>query len=209
MNPGYDITMETLILFKIAQALVVVMLLFFVFDVRLRGERHLRSNVPLFIAVLFPLYASGYLAIIFFFLGSATLFDWLAFLISFAGLMLVAKARIDLKGWYAWPGQFRVDMQLVRTGIYSYMRHPIYVGTFVFVMGTLLTVVVHSPLILGILMAVTAATLLAFITLAARCEEARMQEELGEVYISYQCEVNAVLPFKRPLSRSGKQDEDQ
>ncbi len=200
--------MGLLIFFKITQALVAVLLLFFVFDFRLRGERHLNAGTPLLVALLFPAYAIGYLSVVLFFLKSITVLDWVAFFISLTGLVLVIKARVDLKDRYAWPGQFRLNTQLVRNGIYAYMRHPIYIGVFMFVTGTLLTVIVHSVLWLGILMAIVAASLLAFVTLAARYEEVRLQEELGEVYISYQCEVNAVLPFNRGPSRSREKEAD-
>ncbi len=202
--------MISLIIFNMAQALIAIMLLFFVFDFRFRGEKRANSGVPLLIGILFPLYTVGYMSVIFTHLESVGVLDLSAFVLTALGTALAVKARIDLKGWYAWPGQFNINTQLVRTGIYAYMRHPLYVGVFVFIMGTLITVVMYSGFIFGIFMVMIAASVLAFVALAAKQEEVRLQNELGEIYVSYQCEVNAVLPLgrKRDVLRFSKREEE-
>lgn len=188
--------MYTLIFFQLFQSMIVLAIVFFVFDFRLRGESFFGSKLPILIGALFPLYCLGYLLILFSFLKSVTVMDWISFVVIVLSLALIIKAKIDLKDWYTWPGQFKEGSELIKRGLYTRMRHPIYVGIFMFVLGTLITVVIHSVFILGVFVCLVGASLLAFTFFAAQQEEHFLMMELGDVYIAYRYEVNAFLPFK-------------
>lgn len=196
-------------IFQILQAAVAVLILFFVFDIKHRGESNFDSGIPLFIAILLPLYCLGYVLVVFSYLDPVTVFDWMTLILTFLGLALIARARFDLRGNYAWPGQFKESLEFVRTGIYAHLRHPIYTGISIFLIGTLFTVVVHSHLIPGLLLAILSATILALLASMARYEEVYLRQKFGELYITYSYEVHAVFPLFRRSDCEGKDVESE
>lgn len=201
--------MNITIIFQIATALLLIALMLLVFDIRFRGEKRVDgAPFPLLLGAFLPLYGLGYLLIIFYYLGSVTIFDWISFILILVGTFIVARSRLDLRGNYAWPGQFIEKPELIKTGIYTRMRHPVYTGVGIFLLGTLFTVVVHSDLVLGIPMTVLSATILALLVSVARYEESCLTRELGDVYVSYICEVHAVLPFYK-AKREERYEEDE
>ncbi|MGM0628869.1 MAG: methyltransferase family protein [Patescibacteria group bacterium] len=204
--------MNLIILFQITVALLTLVLMFLVFDLRVGGRR--RSNgsyLPAVVGALLPLYGLGYLWVLFYSFNSLTVFDQISFVFISVGFVMAVKARMDLRGNYAWPGQFMEEIKIVKSGIYAYIRHPIYTGVGLFLIGTLFTVVVHSDLILGMPLAVLSASLLALLASVARHEESCLARELGDVYVAYVCEVHAVLPFsqikKEEKKRNNEKDE--
>ncbi len=60
------------------------------------------------------------------------------FLATLAGLAIAVWARIHLGQFWSDKVVLKVDHQLVRTGPYAYMRHPIYSGVLLGVAGTAL-----------------------------------------------------------------------
>lgn len=188
--------MYTLISFQLLQSVVVVALVFFVFDFRLRGETVFGSKLPLLIGTLLPLYCLGYLSVLYGFLETVTYVDWTAFMITVLSLALIMKAKIDLKDWYTWPGQFKHGPYLIKTGVYTWIRHPVYTGIFMFVFGTLLTVILHSVFMLGVFVSLAGASLLAFTFFVAQQEEFFLKKELGDSYIAYIYEVGAFFPSR-------------
>lgn len=191
-------------LFQMVQGIIIIALLFFVFDIRTRRQQSPKSSVPLFLGFFFPFYVLAYLLVLFVLPKAVTPFDWLALIFTSVGLALVMKARIDLRDYYAWPGFFKENTQIVRTGVYAYMRHPIYVGVYVFVFGTLLTVIYHAEFKIGLIVAMAAAALLASITVSARHEEEVLEDRFGEDYLNYKEEVYAGFPFCKRKSKKDK-----
>jgi len=78
--------------------------------------------------------------------------------------------------------------ELVRTGPYACVRHPIYTGLLVAALGTAATVGQARGLVALALMA------LAF-ALKIRTEERFMTELFGDAYARYRSEVKALIPF--------------
>ncbi len=188
--------MYTLVSFQLVQSMIVVALVLLIFDFRFRGESILGSKLPVLIGVLFPLYCLGYLLILFGFLESVTVMDWVSFVITVLSLILIIKARIDLRDYYTWPGQFKQSPKLIKSGLYNWIRHPIYFGIFLFVLGSLITVITHSVLMLGVLISLAGASLLAFTYFATEQEEYFLKMKLGGVYLNYKCRVDAFFPIK-------------
>ncbi|MGM0482505.1 MAG: methyltransferase family protein [Patescibacteria group bacterium] len=207
--------MNLIILFQVTVAVLALVLIFLVFDHRVGGRKRSNgSRLPLIVGTLLPLYGLGYLWVLFYSFNSLTIFDQVSFVFISVGFVMVLKARMDLRGNYAWPGQFMEETQIVKSGIYAYMRHPIYTGVGLFLIGTIFTVVAHSDLVLGMPLAVLSASLLALLASVARHEETCLARELGDVYVSYVCEVHAFLPFsqgkkevKYENNENGKVDE--
>jgi protein-S-isoprenylcysteine O-methyltransferase Ste14 len=81
--------------------------------------------------------------------------------------------------------------ELIRSGPYAYVRHPIYTGLLVALLGT---AVACGELRALIGLAVVAA---AFVR-KLRIEERFMRESFPEQYARYSSEVPALIPFARP-----------
>lgn len=70
---------------------------------------------------------------------SATL-EIAGFVLALCGIALALWARINLGQYWSDKVELRVDHQLIRTGPYAYLRHPIYSGVLLGVAGTALVV---------------------------------------------------------------------
>jgi protein-S-isoprenylcysteine O-methyltransferase Ste14 len=118
--------------------------------------------------------------------GIAVSLVGLATLVS--GLSFMVWARRHL-GRY-WSARIRVmeDHQLIRTGPYHLLRHPIYFGGLVAVLGT--------AMVAGQLRGLVALvfTLIAFVR-KIKLEETGLRERFGSAYVEYQKRVKALVPF--------------
>jgi protein-S-isoprenylcysteine O-methyltransferase Ste14 len=104
------------------------------------------------------------------------------------GLGFSALARAWLgRNWSA-EVTVKDGHELVRSGPYALVRHPIYAGMLLALAGTALMVGKWRALI-GLALVVVA--LLRKLTV----EERFMTEQFGEVYAHYRAEVSALIPF--------------
>jgi protein-S-isoprenylcysteine O-methyltransferase Ste14 len=89
-----------------------------------------------------------------------------------------------------WSGSVTVkrDHQLIRSGPYALVRHPIYTGMLTALFGTALAIG-NGRAALGF------AVLLAGLIYKIGIEERFMAEEFGEAYAHYRREVPALIPF--------------
>lgn len=76
---------------------------------------------------------------------------------------------------------------LVTNGLHRWVRHPLYMGTFLFIWGFFLLVPAWSLLITNILITV-------YTLLAIQLEEKKLVSIFGEQYIQYQKEVPMIWP---------------
>ena len=112
---------------------------------------------------------------------------WLGAVIASLGLALTVWARVHLGR--NWSGTVTVKQghELVRTGPYAWVRHPIYTGLLLMLLGTALALGEWR----GVL-----ALLIAFAALwrKLKLEERWMRETFGEAYDDYRRGVKALLP---------------
>jgi len=89
-----------------------------------------------------------------------------------------------------WSGRVTIkkDHELIRSGPYSIVRHPIYTGFLVALTGT----VIGNGEIRAILALAIVAVALYF---KSRTEEKFMSEQFGEQYARYRQEVKSLIPF--------------
>jgi len=80
------------------------------------------------------------------------------------------------------------DHKLVRNGPYALVRHPIYTGTLLALLGTAIVFGETQGLLV-----VALATLILWIK--SRREELFMTEEFGEEYRQYKQKVKALIPY--------------
>jgi len=105
-----------------------------------------------------------------------------------AGCAFAIWARLRLGGNWSGSVTVKQDHRLVRQGPYAIVRHPIYTGFLVGLLG--------AALALGEWRGI-AGLALAFIGWGtkSRIEEAFMTEQFGDEYTGYQREVKALIPF--------------
>jgi protein-S-isoprenylcysteine O-methyltransferase Ste14 len=113
---------------------------------------------------------------------------WLGLFVVAAGLAFAVWARVYLgRNWSA-TVTIKQDHELVRTGPYAVVRHPIYTGIVLALFGTAIVVGEWRGLLA-----------LALITIGflfkIRTEERFMGEIFGERYARYRAEVPALIPF--------------
>ena len=117
-----------------------------------------------------------YLAGCFFVLGGSLLM-----------VICVAKYFLALSGIRS-LNEKPASNELVITGVHRYVRHPLYLGTFVFIWGLFFLFPYLSLLIANII--ITLYTLFAI-----KLEEEKLIAEFGESYRSYRKNVPMIIPF--------------
>ena len=112
----------------------------------------------------------------------------IAALLTAAGLLFAAWARRHIAGNWSASVTVKEGHELVTTGPYSIVRHPIYTG--------LLLALVGSAIAVGEWRAVVALALAMFYFVPKlRLEERWMREQFGEAYRDYCERTRALVPF--------------
>jgi len=104
-----------------------------------------------------------------------------------AGLAIAVWARLYIGRNWGMPMTRRVEPELVTTGPYRLVRHPIYAGILLALVGTALAI---SPLGL-----IAVAVLAAFFTFSATREERFLAEEFPSAYPPYKARTKMLIPF--------------
>lgn len=104
-----------------------------------------------------------------------------------AGLLLAVWARIDLGANWGMPMSERVDPELVTTGPYRYVRHPIYSGALLALIGTALASNLEW------LIPVAAAAV--YFVVSATVEERRMSDRFPDAYPAYRRSTKMLIPW--------------
>jgi len=114
--------------------------------------------------------------------------SWLGCVITLAGFAFVLWARYCLGRNWSGTVQVKQGHTLVRSGPYRLVRHPIYTGFTVALLGT--------ALVYGELRCLIGAALAFFEwKLKSLIEERFMIEEFGREYIDYRRQVKGLIPF--------------
>lgn len=104
-----------------------------------------------------------------------------------AGITLAIWARVHLGRNWGMPMTERVAPELVTSGPYRYIRHPIYTGLLLGVCGTAL-----ATNLIGLLIALALTGLFYY---AARVEEQNMTAAFPAAYPAYQASTKMLIPF--------------
>jgi protein-S-isoprenylcysteine O-methyltransferase Ste14 len=115
---------------------------------------------------------------------------WLGTAMVVAGLAFAVAARRHLGGNWSGIVTLKQDHTLTRSGPYRVVRHPIYTGMLLAVLGTAVAEGEWRGLV------AFAAVLVAFLR-KVRIEEQFMLEAFGEEYARYRRQVPALLPWVR------------
>jgi protein-S-isoprenylcysteine O-methyltransferase Ste14 len=104
-------------------------------------------------------------------------------------LVCIIKTSYDLGNEYSYTLQLRKDHKLVTTGIYNYIRHPMYFCGLLFIIGQSLLI----PNVIGNISNLI--VMYVFATGRIPDEEKMMIKEFGNAYLEYIKNSKSVIPF--------------
>ena len=113
---------------------------------------------------------------------------WIGIAVLVAGLAFAVAARRHLGGNWSGTVTVKHGHELIRTGPYALVRHPIYTGILVGFVGSAVSLGEVRGLV------AIALVLVAFL-LKIRLEERWMTESFGDAYRRYRAKVKGLIPF--------------
>ncbi|MBV8402874.1 MAG: isoprenylcysteine carboxylmethyltransferase family protein [Gammaproteobacteria bacterium] len=115
---------------------------------------------------------------------------WIGGVLTAAGLAFAVWARVHLGRNWSGTVTIKQDHELIRSGPYGYVRHPIYTG--------LLTALLGTTIAAGTVQGVVGLVIIACaLVRKSRIEEGFMRESFPAEYPRYSAEVPALIPFTR------------
>jgi len=130
-------------------------------------------------------------------INSLTVFDFVGLILAVLGTFAVVKSKLDLGIAHTWAGYCSKASKLEVTGIYAYIRHPLYTGVHLFCIGELFVLIFHAPWYLTLIAFVMGFCLVSFLTVSASKETNYLTKHLGEHFINYKNQVHPFLPLKK------------
>lgn len=112
---------------------------------------------------------------------------WTGAAMTVFGIAFAAWARVHLGRNWGQPMTLRQGHELVTSGPYKLVRHPIYTGVIAALFGTALAE--------NIVLLIPFAILSGFFVLSALTEEKHMLREFPEVYPQYQRKTKMLIPY--------------
>ena len=187
--------MIELVAFKIVQLAILIIFTVFISDLRKKKQSPLIRQNPLKVlklGYLVPICIYAYAIII---LTSLSYFDALALVITCIGTVLVAISKITLGDKHTWAGYCHKTINCFRAeGIYSYIRHPLYTGIFIFSVGGFFTFILNS---MWFLSAIVVFAIISFLAIVAKRETAHLSKKFGDSFREYEKQVHPFLPLRR------------
>jgi protein-S-isoprenylcysteine O-methyltransferase Ste14 len=113
---------------------------------------------------------------------------WIGAPLVLAGTLFAIWARLHLGGNWSGSVTLKQDHELVRSGPYRYVRHPIYTGLLLAVAGTACAIGQMRGLVALVLTLVG-------LGYKSRIEERLMIEAFGDAYRGYRAAVKGLIPF--------------
>lgn len=132
--------------------------------------------------------------------------DWLGILLCALGTSLVVLAKYTLGPAHTRAGYCQTDLShLTISGIYAKIRHPLYVGIWLYMAGGHMTVFAHTYPVLGWLALAFSIFIVGFCYKSAIKEDAFLRSHIGVPFEKYCSRVPAFLPIKQfiPNDREG------
>ncbi len=103
------------------------------------------------------------------------------------GLGFAVWARVHLGRNWGMPMSLRAGHELVTSGPYAYVRHPIYTGVLLALLG--------SAVALEPMWGWALVLFFAYFLYSARAEERMMAEQFPEAYAAYKARTRMLIPF--------------
>lgn len=147
---------------------------------------HLSLIALIFLLMTNPRLNTGLLSMRF--VSDTVMFSLLGLALTIAGVAFAIWARVIIGDNWSAAVTVKQGHELVCRGPYSVVRHPIYTGVLVGLLGT--AVVLGDIKWLLALIVVTLA-----LWLKSRREESFMVDQFGAEYVAYRSKVKALIPF--------------
>jgi len=123
-----------------------------------------------------------------FFFAPTPLTEWAGVALTVVGLGLAIVARVMLGGNWSGSVTVKKDHTLIRSGPYALVRHPIYTGLLLAMLGAAIAYG-RVGCLLGVAVGVVG------LRIKYGVEEAFMMKEFGEQYVVYKQQVKALIPW--------------
>lgn len=151
----------------------------------------IRSSIAILIIILIQTHSVGHgmagFKLAHTILGT-TVVRLIAFGIAIAGIFFAFWARHTIGQNWGVPMSLRENHELVTSGPYGWVRHPLYSGLWLAMVGTGLFFLVKVFIVLALLSGV-------YYIIAATCEERTMLETFPQQYPPYQKRTKMFIPF--------------
>ncbi len=132
---------------------------------------------------------------------SLVVFDFMAFAATVAGTALIIRAKRDLAAHHTWVGYCLPATKFTANGIYAYIRHPLYTGIYVVVLGAFFTIIPHADWQAYTTLAITAgvcmAYIMGFLAYLANKETKLLAKKHGKPFEHYKLHVHPFLPLRK------------
>jgi len=193
--------MDSLILslLKAAQFAVIVAFTYFISDLRKKNQSSPLINEKLLTTIklsyVLPVAIYSYVILT---LPSVSWFDVLALAITSSGTALTATAKLTLSNKHTWAGYCYASAEcFVAKGIYSYIRHPLYTGVYVTILGGALTLIPNLAWFPTLIVGLSMLYVVVFLAVVANRETKYLARKFGAPYKEYVTQVHPFLPFKK------------
>ncbi|HVN93130.1 MAG TPA: isoprenylcysteine carboxylmethyltransferase family protein [Terracidiphilus sp.] len=113
---------------------------------------------------------------------------WIGAAVNVTGLVFAVWAREHLGRNWSRSVTIKQDHELITTGPYSTLRHPIYTGILTGFVGSAIAITQVRGVVALVLMFIS-------FWLKLRMEEKWMRQQFGETYIDYTLHTAALVPF--------------
>jgi protein-S-isoprenylcysteine O-methyltransferase Ste14 len=130
-------------------------------------------------------------------LAGITPLDYLAFAITLTGTSISTLAKITLADKHTWTGYCMNGNCFVAKGIYSYIRHPLYLGIYLFIFGGLLTLIPNTVWYLNTIVFLSLCYIMPFLAIVARRETKYLNHQFGDSFLRYQKETHPFIPVRK------------
>lgn len=180
---------------------ILMLSLFLIFGLCISDHRKRRENYLLFKKKYILLMKSSYVLPMGIYiytiikLKNIFIYDFIGLFLAITAVTILLKAKIDLGDYHVWTGYQNYETKLITNGIYSYLRHPIYLSIYLYTIAALFTIVPHSTWYLTLIFILLMSYILGFLYLAAIKEEKELSTQFGEKYKKYRQKTNLILPI--------------
>lgn len=189
-------------IFRTLSIILFIVFLLFVSDVRNKKTKPIiRQPWLTMMRIAYPIAPFCYLYFLFKVMETS-LCDYAALLLMIIGTIIVIIAKLELGKNHSWAGYFANETsEFVTTGIYSFVRHPLYLGIVIAVTGTIFVVLprLYLNMVLFLFYLVGMICSFVFMFISSLKETEFLLNKFGEPFKQYIDQVPAYFPnlFRR------------
>lgn len=190
----------SLTVFKIVSFMALLVFTVYISDFRNKKGMVLLVNKKwIFILKIFyfiPIFIYLYVLIR---LENIFIYTYFGLLLTFVGALVVLKAKADLGKYHTWAGHLLCSTKMVTKGIYAFIRHPIYTGIYLFIIGAITLSINNHPFSFysATMIIIFVIFIAIFLAMASLKENKFLEEKFGDAFITYKKQVHSFLPLRK------------